>query len=316
MGIQRVMNISTSQNVPKLLRVRCSGLPTAGGERQPPGAIGRVLRTVKRRLAAVTKRSIISLPLPLGVQNWAAKHLLLMDPWDKSLSFHQCLANRIIRRHGLAVQTGTFRGMTCISDADEGCLVPKLLGCYEEELSPALEGFVATGYDRVIDVGCASGYYAVGLAIRMPRAEVFGFDIDEPAIARCRELAGLNKVESRINLLGRCTHAELQRLIQGKTLLIMDCDGPEFELLDPEAAPALRRCDVIVECHDYVNPAISTTLQARFRESHAIEKIPTRDRLPDVMRLPGLAALPTKYWSEAVAEHRVHRQDWLVLRVR
>ena len=94
----------------------------------------------------------------------------------------------------------------------------------------------------------------------------------------------------------------------------MDCDGPELELLDPQAAPALLRCDVIVECHDYVNPVITSTLERRFRESHAIEKIPTRDRTPDAGRLPGLKALPTTHWSEAVSEHRAHKQDWLIMR--
>jgi hypothetical protein len=73
---------------------------------------------------------------------------------------------------------------------------------------------------------------------------------------------------------------------------------------------------VIVECHDFVNPAITATLEERFRESHTIEKISTRDRHPDEARLPGLKALPRKYWATAVAEHRNHRQDWLVLRAR
>ena len=148
------------------------------------GTVKVALRALKRWIAAATKRSIITPPLPPGVQLWATNHLLMLDPWGKSLTYQQCLANRIIRRCGSRVQTGLFRGMTCIADADEGCLVPKLLGCYEEELSASLEELIARGYDRVIDVGCASGYYVVGLAMRMPRAEVFGFDTDGAAIAR------------------------------------------------------------------------------------------------------------------------------------
>ena len=203
-----------------------------------------------------------------------------MDPWHRALTFHQCLANRIMRQCGRVSQTGPFRGMTCITNADEGCLNPKLLGSYEEELESSLESFISAGYDRVIDVGCASGYFVVGLALRLPHAQVFGFDLDEGAISRCKELIALNKVESRITLLGGCTTTELQRLIQGKTLLIMDCDGPEYELLDPKAAPALRQCDIIVECHDHVNPAITNTIQERFRESHAIELIPAHNECP------------------------------------
>ena len=309
------MGHPTYQDQPAVAAVTSSPIP-GGRPRLEHGAVGLALRSLKRKVAAVTKRSITTPPLPADVQLWAANHLLPLDPWGKSLTYQQCLANRIIRRCGLGVQTGPFRGMVCISDADEGCLVPKLLGCYEEELAPALEEFIAAGYDRVIDVGCASGYYVVGLATRMPAAEVFGFDTDEAAKARCRDLAARNNVGTRITLLGACTPGELQRLIRDRTLLIMDCDGPEYELLDPSAAPALRHCDVIVECHDFVNPAITATLEERFRESHFVEKIPARARVPDVTRLPGLSALPPGHWPEAVNEHRAHRQDWLVLRTR
>ncbi|HEY5705661.1 MAG TPA: class I SAM-dependent methyltransferase [Terrimicrobiaceae bacterium] len=276
----------------------------------------KILKSIKRALAAVLKRVIVSFPLPLSLQTWAIKWLLPMDPWPKSLVYQQCLANRVIRSRGAIVQNGPFKGMVCIRDADEGCLVPKLLGCYEEELVPAVETFIRKGCDRIMDVGCASGYWLTGLALRMPRAQVFGFDIDEEALERCSKLLALNNVQSRVKLLGLCNPERLEKLINGRTLLFMDCDGPEYDLLDPQLAPALRKADIIVEIHDFINPSISSTLYERFRESHAIERISSRTREPASERYPGLKALPREHWPAALDERRPCVQEWMIMRSR
>lgn len=276
----------------------------------------KMLSKCKRGVATSMSRLIVGLRLPLGLQAWVIDRLLPLAPWPKSLAYQQCLADRIIRSYGDRVQAGPFKGMSCLSDADEGCLVPKLLGCYEEELSPAIEGFIRKGFDRVIDVGCASGYFLVGLAFKMPRAEAVGFDIDPAPVARCAKLIALNNLASRVKLMGFCTPAELERLIEGRTLLVIDCEGAEYELLDPKSAPALRRCDMIIEVHDMINPRISAALQERFSQSHAIERIPSRQRNPDLNKYPALRVLPAKHRAAAVDERRPGAMEWMVLRSR
>jgi hypothetical protein len=274
------------------------------------------LGSVKRQVASGMTRSIVGAPLPLKLQSWAIRRLVPMDPWPKSLAYQQCLADRVIRKYGAVTQAGPFKGMICIRDANEGCLVPKLLGCYEEELVPTMERFFASGFERFIDVGCASGYWLTGAALRMPGAACFGFDGDEGALARCRQLLALNEVESRVTLFGLCKPADLDALIVGRTLLFMDCDGPEYDLLDPDTAPALRRADIIVECHDYLDPRITPALMQRFENTHAIEKITSRLREPRLDRYPGLDALPAEHWREALHERRPAVQDWLIMRVK
>lgn len=275
-----------------------------------------VLGRIKRLVASGMRRAIVGAPLPLGALAWAIKHLLPMDPWAKSLAYQQCLADRILRKHGPATQDGPFKGLICIRDANEGCLVPKLLGCYEEELTPTIESFLRRGFDRFIDVGCASGYWLTGVALRMPSAECFGFEGDREARARCAELLALNGVASRVTLFGLCAPGDLENLIKGRTLVLMDVDGPEYELLDPSVSSSLRRADIIVECHDYLDPRITPTLIARFEDSHSIEKISSRSREPSAERYPGLQALPRQHWAEALKERRPAVQDWLILRTR
>jgi len=234
--------------------------------------------------------------------------------WRRSLAYQQRLADQIIAHYGAVVQAGPFARMRCLSDAADECIVPKLLGCYEEELSPTIEQLIPNGYDRVIDVGCASGYYVAGFALRLPNAEVFGFDIDKGALKRCRILTKMNGVDNRVTLGGWCKPQDLERLVRGRTLIIADCEGGELELLQPDLAPSLRNADIIVELHDFKNPSISTIIKRRFAETHTIETISSRARDPELY--PALAVLPRAHWKGAVNERRPCPMDWAVLRSR
>src|SRR5689334_17519514 len=74
------------------------------------------------------------------------------------------LARRIGRRLNWIVDCGPFVGMRYLRSACCERILPKLLGSYEEELWPALRRLAALPIPAVVNVGCAEGYYAVGLA--------------------------------------------------------------------------------------------------------------------------------------------------------
>src|SRR2546425_613282 len=78
---------------------------------------------------------------------------------------------RRVRRQGrrFGVLFGPFAGMRLVA---ETAFLPELLGIWEQELHPVIEGLIAADPDLVVNVGGANGYYAVGLARRIPRAAV------------------------------------------------------------------------------------------------------------------------------------------------
>ena len=147
------------------------------------------------------------------------------------------------QKYGLVVQSGPFAGMSYISEAICSSLVPKLLGSYESELHQVLNQILETDYQNVIDIGCAEGYYAVGLALRLPNARVYAMDVDSRARDLCITLAKANNVAERVVIEGACTHDRLNTLIKGRTLIICDCEGCELQLLDPRLAPGLKNTD-------------------------------------------------------------------------
>lgn len=217
-----------------------------------------------------------------------------------------------VERHGLDVLHGPFTGMRYRDDLDAGDLVAKLAGTYECELQPAFGEWIAAGVAHVIDVGCAEGYYAVGLARAMPQATVHAYDIDEAARSRCAALAAHNGVGDRVRIGGECTPATLLSFPEQGVVLLSDCEGYELTLLDPAAAPRLRRWPIVVECHDFLDPSISATIAERFAATHDVEVVPgVAHEAP-----PELDFLPVATRAQLLSEYRPAAMQWAVLRPR
>src|SRR5207302_4139553 len=82
------------------------------------------------------------------------------------------IQNTFLKLCGTRVQGGPFAGMEFVSRSAEGCLLPKLLGCYEAELHGFLARLPEIAYETVLNIGCAEGYYAVGIKRLLPSARV------------------------------------------------------------------------------------------------------------------------------------------------
>jgi hypothetical protein len=224
------------------------------------------------------------------------------------------LQNTLLREYGPKILGGPFEGMTFVRQVAEGCCVPKLLGCYEEELHPHVEAAIAADYPRVLNVGVAEGYYAVGLARRMPKTHVYAFDLDENAQRTCRAVAAANGVGDRVHVAGALHGEDFAKYGDERTLLVCDIEGAERELLDPEAYPALKRMDVIVELHDCVHPGLSLSIPARFTETHDVQLVRQGGRarpLPPVFRELGHLDQLLAVW-----EWRTGPTPWAILKAR
>ncbi|MGD8810300.1 MAG: hypothetical protein PVG24_11890, partial [Gammaproteobacteria bacterium] len=183
----------------------------------------------------------------------------------------------LVERLGTIVAGGPFAGMRFLDSVSEGAYIPKLLGAYESELHPLIEAIVLSGYDRVINIGCAEGYYAVGLAQRTGTM-VHAFDIDETARHLCQALARLNGVQERVSVGGRFQPRDFADYANGKVLVVCDIEGDETALLDPVSAPVLRGMDMLVEIHLTHGAWTSDSLFPRFDASHSIQELRQKPR--------------------------------------
>lgn len=208
------------------------------------------------------------------------------------------------------VRGGPFAGMTYVADPSEGCFLPKIFGTYEQELHELVGSWKGSDYAQVINVGCAEGYYAVGLA-RNLGIPIHAFDIDAVARERCAALARDNGVAELVHVGGELTPEGLNGFA-GPTLVICDIEGGERSLLDPEAAPALKQMDVLVEAHESFVPGVTETLRRRFASTHEVTLIANGAR---AVRIPeSLHGRDTLDQALALWEWRIADPGWLWLR--
>jgi hypothetical protein len=169
------------------------------------------------------------------------------------------------------VQNGPFKGMKYINKSSCSTLIPKLLGSYEEAIQPWVNEIISNSkYKKVLDIGSAEGYYAVGFSLKMPSAKIIAYDIDEAARNNLKKLIKVNGVVN-IEIKEECNHEELNRNCEKNTLIFCDIEGFEDQLLDLEKAPNLKNVDMIIESHDCFVPNITDILINRFYETHTIK---------------------------------------------
>jgi len=214
----------------------------------------------------------------------------------------------------IRVLHGPFGGMRYYNRTVWGPVTSKWLGSYEEELHEVVANWCRRGeFQTVVDVGCAEGYYAVGMARALPRAHVFAYDADPWARKLTRELGELNGL-GNLHLGGFCDHGLLQAHLQdGRGLLICDIEGGEYGLLDPDRVPALVGVEILVEVHEYEGMSVrqgEVILRDRFSASHEVRVYEVSERSIEEWReKSGIRDI--ELVRRAMDEWRCYEQVWL-----
>jgi precorrin-6B methylase 2 len=222
--------------------------------------------------------------------------------------------SKVFKQLNSTVCHGPFKGMKYINRSHGSGLVPKLLGTYEMELHEVIDQIITTGYQNIVDIGCAEGYYAVGFAwkCRHPGFRVYAYDINEDALQSLKMLSALNSVSDRIVPGASCGHNDFERFKDTKTLIFCDIEGDEHSLLDPAKAPSLINYDLLVEIHDSGDEAglIKTQLKHRFKQTHLIQLIKYTSRsISDAAAITCTASV--RFRQFAVNEGRKKGLEWM-----
>lgn len=201
--------------------------------------------------------------------------LKVRNIWSTLLGYQSLvLGHQAIGRIGSKVFAGPFRGMELIEEILNSLFTPQLLGTYEWEIHDAIEDAIAKPYKHIVNIGCSYGYYAVGFARRMPDVIVHAYDIDETSREQCKKMAEMNGVADRVIISDRIEGADFEKFANEETLLFVDIEGDEDDLLNPQKFEALQKMDVIVEMHDNNSSDLSVMIPARFSPTHNVKVLP------------------------------------------
>lgn len=175
------------------------------------------------------------------------------------------------------VVSGPFAGMKFNNKYLD---LPKILGTYEIELHEVFCRLRDRDYLKVVDIGAAEGYYAVGVALWNPKCSVTAYEANPNYHESIRYLAKVNNVESRLELQGSCNGESLNNLGDElrNAFVIVDVEGYEKTLLDPQTVPALQTATILVEVHDNFVEGCTDAIIQRFHDSHKISAYESRAR--------------------------------------
>ncbi|MCR9254414.1 MAG: hypothetical protein NXI20_28630 [bacterium] len=176
------------------------------------------------------------------------------------------------------VVAGPFKGLKYTDESIGSKLYPKILGTYEQELHSTVQEIVESKYEKVINVGAAEGYYAIGFASVMPKISVTAFETSSSGQKLIKSLAELNGVTSRLEIKGECTPKNMQEFLTAKSCIVMDVEGAEKLLLNPQNCKPLLKADILVEVHEHLVSGIQSQLRSWFNRTHEIQEIQSRKR--------------------------------------
>lgn len=214
------------------------------------------------------------------------------------------------------VKNGPFKGLVYPEFESYGSTIfPKIIGSYEYELQSYIDDLSTKIYSKILDIGSAEGYYAIGFAKKLPSAKILAFDIDPKANDFCSRMARLNNVEERITIHSVCNEKTLLELDFGiRSLIICDCEGFEKDLFTAKNIDNLKHCDLIIETHDFIDINISTYLEQLFSKTHTIKKIKSIDDIDKAKTydFPILNILTLEEKREILKESRPSLMEWFI----
>src|SRR5689334_5846167 len=200
--------------------------------------------------------------------------------------------------------------MKLLSDKSwhDDCLSSQLIGCYEAELHGPLEQELGEKPKRIVNIGCAEGYYAIGMKLRLPDSEVLAIDIDDNAIEATKNTAA----ENGVNIQFPRSQDEISGWMNTADFIVCDCEGAEIKYLDQNRFPGLKNATIIVELHDGPGVAATETITERFCGTHKIWFVTEGERNPS--HDPILCRLPDDQRWLAVSEGRPCLMHWYIMK--
>ncbi len=244
-----------------------------------------------------------------------AKSVRQVTEENRAFDFKQAL--RYISPE-FTVKHGPFKGMRYPKDtANFRNLALKVIGSYEREIHDVVEELCSNEYNEIVDIGCGEGYYAVGFALRIPRAKIYAYDTDSKALHLCRQMAALNGVSDRVQTGDFCDARTLRSIpFTKKSLIISDCEGYEKELFSDEVIPFLAHHDLLIETHDFIDIEISKVLRNRFQCTHSITVFQSVDDIfkAQTYNYEELANYDLATRKILLAEQRPHTMEWFYLK--
>ena len=227
------------------------------------------------------------------------------------------LSDLLMSNYNRTVQYGPLKGYKIPEQSHWGALArpSMLLGLYEREVVNALLKY-AEKRDVFVDVGAADGFFAVGLVACGIFKRSYAFEINTNGRQVIKKSSEINGVAHSVSVRGRFDTdfvANAEEFDLSRSVVLIDIEGEEFDLLDSLLIEQLRRAVLVVELHDFHfadGAALRSALCARLDAHFEVTTITTGAR--EVPRSEFLDAMSDNERWLLCSEGRARRMEWLI----
>lgn len=170
-----------------------------------------------------------------------------------SLEVHRMLGGKVMY--------GPFRGLKLSHSPwwGELDLGSQCLGLYEKELLDYFDSIPSGKFSTFIDIGAADGYYAIGLLKAKIVPTVLCFEMSAKGRDAIKNNWEENGQPDTLHIFDEATPSSLSQISSEalkKSLVLIDIEGAEFELLTDEVLQQFKDSTIIVEIHNWVDSFI------------------------------------------------------------
>lgn len=165
------------------------------------------------------------------------------------------ISERLNKIFNSTVHYGPFKGLklsneTWWSLSDRGSMI---LGIYEKEVLDTLND-ISKKYTTLIDLGAGDGYYGIGVLVNNLFEKSICYEVSDKGRRTIIMNAQLNNVLHKIEIKGEAKN-NFYKELPSKTLLnsvlLIDIEGAEFNLMNKETFKAFSKSVIIIEMHDF-----------------------------------------------------------------
>ena len=185
------------------------------------------------------------------------------------------------------IKYGAFKGLKLTdqhwwSHTDIGSI---FFGFYEKEvLNEILKVSSETRKKYFIDIGAADGYYGIGVLIANLFDHSYCFELTQKGQDVIKMNSKLNNVFEKITIKGKLDKLLSNTIpleIISNSLILMDIEGSEFDLLNDKFLKEIKYSNLIIEIHEHFyfeGKRMLKELKERLREYFYVKEITTQER--------------------------------------
>tara|TARA_B110000503_G_C7154191_1_gene416559 strand:- start:165 stop:986 length:822 start_codon:yes stop_codon:yes gene_type:complete len=191
------------------------------------------------------------------------------------------ISDKLDKLFNSTVKYGPFKGLKLTNkiwwgSTDRGSM---LLGIYEKQVLDSLIN-IPKKFSTFIDLGSADGYYGIGVLINNLFQNSICYEISEQGRKTIKDNASLNNVINRVDIRGvakKNFFKELPLSTLSNSVLFIDIEGAEFNLVDKKTFKAFDNSIIFIELHEWffsdgnekikklINDSISTHITTKIK---------------------------------------------------